>query len=173
MPTFSSSKGIRATSIRKGALYVISAAGALLVMNAGIMLKNDFGFSLNETNSLPNWAFYIDKRVKSFKRGDYVSFVAPPTPYYPKGMVFTKLVYGAPGDVVTVQGRNFYVNGALMGRAKERSQTGIVAIMSEPGVIPPGSYFVGTPHPDSLDSRYKIIGLIGTRRLVGLAHPVM
>jgi conjugal transfer pilin signal peptidase TrbI len=45
--------------------------------------------------------------------------------------------------------------------------------MSEPGVIPPGHYFMTTPHKDSLDSRYKMIGLIDTKRLVGRVTPVM
>lgn len=157
----------------KVALIAWSLVVAVVLSGLGFSIGRDYQFGLNETESLPNWGFLVNKTIKVPHRGDYFAFVAPPNPYYPAGQVFTKHVVGVPGDVVTVKGRDFYVNGVFIGTAKTHSKTGAVAVMSDPGVIPAGHYFMNTPHPDSLDSRYKMIGLIGTERLVGKAEPVM
>ena len=149
-------------------------AVAVLVSGVGSALSSRWEFALNETESLPNWAFMVDKTDRTPIRGDYFVFVPPANPYYPSGMRFTKKVVGVPGDVVTVTlGRDFFINGQFVGHAKERSKRGDIAVMSAPGVIPAGHYFMVTPHPDSLDSRYKMIGLIDQSRLVGKASPVM
>jgi conjugal transfer pilin signal peptidase TrbI len=57
---------------------------------------------INTTQSLPNWAFFIDKhRVP--QRGDFVVFAPPVTPIITAhfGKIsppFAKRVYGMPGD---------------------------------------------------------------------------
>jgi conjugal transfer pilin signal peptidase TrbI len=126
-----------------------------------------------ETESLPNWAFMIDRHKLEPKRGDYFAFVAPPNRYYPPGFRFTKQVVGVPGDLVTVEGRTFSINGKRVGIAKTADKEGRPVEAAPPGIIPAGHYFVITPSPDSLDSRYRIIGLIPKSRLVGQAFPVM
>jgi conjugal transfer pilin signal peptidase TrbI len=40
------------------------------------------------------------------------------------------------------------------------------------GVIPPGHYFVWTPHRDSLDSRYALTGWIKDAQLQGKSIPL-
>lgn len=149
-------------------------AAAILISGVGTALSSRWEFALNETESLPNWAFMVDKTDHSPVRGEYFVFVPPANPYYPAGFRFTKKVVGVPGDVVTVTpGRDFFINGQFVGHAKERSKRGEPAEMSAPGVIPADHFFMVTPHPDSLDSRYKMIGLIEQSHLVGKASPVM
>lgn len=157
----------------KAPLYILAIAGGILFSTLGFEISKSYGFALNETESLPNWAFAVDKTKKVPARGDYFVFVAPANPYYPAGMQFIKQVAGVPGDVVTTKGRDFYINGQYVGRAKERSKKGDTVEMNAEGVIPAGKYFVVTPHPDSLDSKYRLIGLIDQSRFVGRATPVL
>ena len=178
MTAFFTDLAKRATSSGKRPLkphtIIAITAVAVLISGVGTALSSRWGFALNETESLPNWAFAVDKADRAPKRGEYFVFVARANPYYPAGMQFTKKVVGVPGDIVTVTAsRDFFINGQFVGHAKERSKRGDIAVMSDPGVIPAGHYFVVTPHPDSLDSRYKMIGLIDHSRLVGKASPVM
>ncbi len=157
----------------KAVRIVWAVIGALLLVQAFGVIHNRWEFGFNETESLPFWAFVVDKSHKAPQRGDYFQFLCPPNPYYPANSKFVKHVMGVPGDLVTIRGREFFINGVSVGIAKERSQTGRVAVMAQPGVIPAGHYFMSAPHKDSLDSRYAMIGLIDQRRLVGIARPVM
>ncbi len=160
-------------SKRKAGLILWAGVATIALANLGTAIGNHYQFALNETESLPNWAFIIDKTMKTPSRDQYFEFVAPPNPYYPAGFRFTKQVVGVPGDVVTVQGREFFVNSRSVGVAKPSDKAGHPAPMSAPGTIPPGHYFMVTPSKDSLDSRYALIGLIDASRLVGRAYPVM
>lgn len=163
----------QSTSRRKIGLTLWAILGAIVLSNLGAVIGRSYQFSLNETDSLPNWAFLIDRTRLQPVRGDYYAFVPPLNPYYPGGFRFTKQVVGVPGDVVTIQGREFFINGRSVGTAKPADKAGHPAVMSGPGVIPPGHYFMVTPSKDSLDSRYALIGLIDASRLVGRAYPVM
>ncbi len=160
-------------SKRKAGLILWAGVATIALANLGTAIGNRYQFALNETESLPNWAFFIDKTQKVPSRDQYYEFVAPPNPYYPAGFRFTKRVAGQPGDVVTVKGREFFINGRSVGTAKPADKAGHPAVMSGPGIIPSGHYFMVTPSKDSLDSRYALIGLIEASRLVGRAYPVM
>lgn len=157
----------RAIVLLWGAVLTLGLSGI------GSVIGEQYQFALNETESLPNWAFMIDRHKLEPKRGDFFAFVAPPNRYYPAGFRFTKQVVGVPGDVVTIKDRQFSINGKPVGIAKTADKEGRMVEMAAPGVIPEGRYFVSTPSPDSLDSRYRIIGLIPKARLVGQAFPVM
>lgn len=132
-----------------------------------------YGFAINLTQSLPNWAFITDRQDKDLHRGDLVEFVPPPTPHYPVKTHFVKRVAGVAGDQVEARGRRFYVAGQFVGLAKTRSKSGQIAIAGPAGTIPPGHYFVVGDHVDSLDSRYAMIGWIGPERVIGKAVPVL
>ena len=150
--------------------------GALVVVlggKAGAEALQRYRFALNETESLPNWAFVADQRSRHPGRGDLVVFLPPATRFYPQGMAFAKIVGGVPGDRVEVRGRAFYVAGRYVGEAKRRAQDGGSAAIGPSGVIPPGHYFLYTPHKDSLDSRYAVIGWVPQARILGVAKAVM
>jgi conjugal transfer pilin signal peptidase TrbI len=132
-----------------------------------------YRFGVNETESLPNWAYILDLHDREPKRGSLLAFVAPDNPYYPKGSQFLKRVWGLPGDKVERAGRNYYVNGRFVGYAKEVSQTGRRAVLGPTGIIPAGRYYVGTPHKDGFDSRYGEIGWIGRDRIIGIGEPIL
>ena len=93
-----------------------------------------------------------------------------------------KIIGGVGGDTVGMtEGRGFTVtspgennvttmipgsNGTL-GIAKTVSRKGHPLEAGPVGVIPDGSYYVFAPHPDSLDSRYAIVGWIKESDLIG------
>lgn len=145
---------------------VLGARGA-----AGAVERYRFG--INHTDSLPNWAFVTDLHDKRPERGEYVVFVAPDNPYYPKGAAFVKAVAGVPGDRVERRGRSFFVAGRFVGDAKTHAQDGRAVDAGPEGVLPPGRYFLVTPSKDSLDSRYGLIGWVDGSRFLGVAEPVL
>ena len=157
----------------KRVLVVWSGALAVLAGGEAWSLGQRYGFGINETDSLPNWAFLVDKANHAPRRGELVTFIAPDNPYYPQGARFTKIVWGVPGDVVSRVGRDYFVAGRAVGRSKPFSLTGRATALGPTGVIPPGHYYVGTPHKDSLDSRYGEIGWIGSERIVGVDRPLL
>jgi len=145
---------------------------ALAVVGAG-QWTSRYNFAVNETNSLPNWAYVTDLANRAPRRGDLVNFVAPDNRYYPRGARFVKHAWGVPGDVVTRVDRTYFVNGRNVGVAKPFSQTGAATAPGPVGIIPPHHYYVGTPSKDSLDSRYRDIGWIDAGRIVGVARPIL
>lgn len=124
------------------------------------------------TDSLPQKTFLILKQSRQLGRDDYVAFKWHGGGPYPKDLPFVKIVKGVPGDVVTVQGRDFFINGVKIATAKERSRKGLPLELGPAGVIPPGCYFVWTPHKDSFDSRYDLVGWLKDEEVIGRAVPL-
>ncbi len=57
-----------------------------------------------------------------------------------------------------------------VGLAKTHAKNGEPLAAAEGGVIPPGEYFLATPNPDSLDSRYAEVGNVKELQIIGRAH---
>lgn len=152
---------------------IFAATAVLLAGRTVVVAAGRYRFGVNETTSLPNWAFVVDLKNRSPRRGELVRFTAPDNPYYPRGAQFVKHVWGVPGDRVERRGREYFVDGRDVGYAKLFSQTGRSASLGPTGVIPPGRYYVGTASKDGFDSRYADIGWISADRIVGVARPVL
>ena len=132
---------------------------------------------INATDSLPNWAFFVEKRTLP-ERGQYVFFRVPKTPlivshFGQDVQPFGKLVYGVAGDVVTRTGANVSVNGTPIAMLKPVSKRGVALAPGPLGRVPDGCYFVGTPHRDGFDSRYADVGWVCRDQLVGTGVPVL
>lgn len=142
---------------------------------------------VNYTESLPDHVFITVKGWNSgLKRGDYVAYRFPtenPVSPFRKGDHMVKIIGGVGGDTVSMtEQRGFTVtspgerndialmipgtNGTL-GTAKQVSRKGQPLEAGPVGVIPEGSYYVFAPHPDSLDSRYAIVGWVKDSDLIG------
>ena len=141
----------------------------LLLVVAAALFQGHFTFGLNATPSLPRHLFLIHKSEHP-QRGQYVAFRWPGGGPYPAGVTFVKLLAGLPGDRVTRVDRNFYVNGIPVGIAKTLSRRGDPLELGATGVLPAGHYYVQAPHPDSLDSRYRITGWITDHQIIGRAY---
>ena len=65
------------------------------------------------------------------------------------------------------------VNGRLVGTMKQLTRRGEKLTPGPIGTVPDGCYFVGTPHPDSFDSRYGEIGFICGPQILGTGEAVL
>ena len=149
---------------------------AIILVAGGIrsahIWSQDHFILVNQTQSLPNWIFIVDKGVPA-KQGDMVAFVPGPNPYYPEDLPFVKIVRGVPGDTVSIEGVEIAVNGERLGAIKSLTGANPNVTAMDPGTIPEGQYFVWSPSPDSFDSRYKEIGYVENTRIIGRARPLL
>ena len=134
-------------------------------------------FMINSSESLPNWAFFVEKRVQP-RLGQYAFFRVRETPlirahFGEHPQPFGKLVYGVAGDLVSRKGHTVLVNGSPVAVLKAVSRRGEVLVAGPVGRVPPGCYFVATPHKDGFDSRYADIGWVCAPQIVGTGVPVL
>lgn len=149
------------------AVFVICGAVAILAYRY-------VRIGLNESRSLKAKVFLVIRNGMPSDRGDYVVFRwSGQGGFYRPGALFTKIVVGFPGDSVEVlsDGR-VSVSGKLVGYAKPYAKNGVKLEPIDAGVIPAGHFFVAGQSEDSLDSRYKVVGLIQRDRVVGTAHAI-
>lgn len=149
---------------------------ALILVASGVRSAHNWSqdhfILINQTQSLPNWVFVVDKGVRP-ARGDMVAFVPGPNPYYPEALPFVKIVRGLPGDEVSIEGVEIAVNGERLGAIKSLTGANPNVTAMDPGTIPEGQFFVWSPSPDSFDSRYKEIGYVENTRIIGRARPLL
>jgi conjugal transfer pilin signal peptidase TrbI len=166
-------------TLRRRRLYAALALGAVLFGAEQSLTdwRDRHAFLINATQSLPNWAFLIDRGAVP-KRGDYVFFDPPRVPlvvrhFGPRPPMFGKIVYGVGGDTVSRIDRTFFVDGRQVAVAKPISRLGEPLALGPVGRIPAGCYFVGSPHRDGLDSRYAAIGWPCQRQVIGTGTPIL
>lgn len=131
----------------------------------------------NWTPSLPYSVVYVDYWHAPAQRGDLVVYRFTGEAGrrdYPglRDQAFFKRVAGVPGDSVTVVGRDVYVNGVAVGRAKTHAFDRRPLEPIAPIVIPPGHLYVQGTNPDSFDSRYRSSGLVAVRDVRATVHPI-
>jgi conjugal transfer pilin signal peptidase TrbI len=150
---------------------LLRTVGTLLLV-AGFVwgIRPWYALGFNLSTSLPGTLYFIDKTKCVPHLGDTIAFRWHGGATYPAGVTFMKHVAGVPGDVVRVVGRNVWVNDTYIGYAKPLSLAGMPLFPTDPGVIPAGHYFVATPNPNSLDSRYAISGTVPQDAVVGKAY---
>ena len=147
---------------RRATTYACMAAFALL-------FQHGFGFGLNGSESLPHHLYLIHKGA-AIQRGDYVAFRWHGGGPYPAGVTFIKIAAGVPGDTVSRMNRSYYVNGMYVGTAKTHARNGQPLALMDTGVLGVHVYYVQAPHPDSLDSRYRLTSWITKERIIGRAY---
>ena len=141
----------------------------LLVASVAFAFHARYVIGVNVTASLPYRLFIIDKRDHP-ESIQYVAFRWPGGGPYAAGATFVKQIVGIPGDVVTRVGRHFFVNGHPVGAAKPMSRTGQRLEPGPTGTLPADRYYVRAPHPDSLDSRYALLGWMSESQIIGRAY---
>ncbi|MDO9227344.1 MAG: S26 family signal peptidase [Pseudomonadota bacterium] len=152
------------------------AAAYLWLLVAILAFARYFTITVNVSNSLPGTVFLVQKGAKPQKGGLAAFRYAGGGPYH-QGVLFLKRIAGASGDIVAVRDhgdgyRDYLVNGQYVGRGKPKSKDGIPLEPGPTGVIPLGRYYMAAPNPDSLDSRYALVGWVGDDRIVGRAYKV-
>ena len=146
------------------------------------LFGSNYSIGYNRTESLPYHFFILHKGEKPVK-GDIVAFMwdgggkyAWMSPFK-SGSMMVKYVLGGPGDTVHMDDeRRMYVNGVPHAVAKKFTKLGkpLTPLLedSKPMVIGDHKYYVGTPHIDSMDSRYDMVGLIDSDRFLGKIYVV-
>ena len=76
------------------------------------------------------------------------------------------------GDRVRREGRAFWVNDHYIGLAKTHTKAGVALEPASAGIITTDEFFVATPNPDSLDSRYSLGGNVRLSQVIGRAYEV-
>jgi conjugal transfer pilin signal peptidase TrbI len=138
---------------------------------------NDHAFLINASPSLPNWAFWLDKRAR-IERGSLIFFEPPESAlvdahFGNEPQLFGKRVLGVPGDRVSHQGPDVFVNGRKVATRLLATRLGIVLTQGPEGIIPPGCYYAGSAHPRGLDSRYDQIGFVCRGRIFGSGRAIL
>ena len=136
-----------------------------------VIFQQNFAFGINASKSLPNTLYLIHKGA-AIHRGDYVAFRWHGGGPYPAGVTFIKIAAGVPGDRVARKDRDYYVNGSFVGTAKTHARDGKALVPMHDGVLGADEYYVSAPHPDSLDSRYRLTGWIPRNDFIGRAHAI-
>ena len=145
------------------------AIAYLLLIVTAATFQAHFALGLNASPSLPHRFFLIHKG-ESPQRGQYVAFRWHGGSPYPAGTTFVKVIAGMAGDAVKREDRDYFVNGTFVGKAKTLSRQGVPLEQGPTGVLPVGRYYVQAPHPDSLDSRYRLTGWITDTQIIGRAY---
>lgn len=177
MPTETAGETRPRFSTRRKLAIVL--AGVVLFSGASSLAawQKQHALVINATESLPNWAFLVTLG-KFPSRGDYVVFDPGRDPltikhFGARPSPFAKITYGLPGDVVTRNGNEVFVNGKLVGRTKPLTKQGEPLAVGPVGVIPQGCVYAGSPHKDGFDSRYRAIGFVCRDRLLGVGEAVL
>ncbi|MBS2132339.1 S26 family signal peptidase (plasmid) [Burkholderia thailandensis] len=131
-----------------------------------------YALAFNMTTSLPGTLYFVVKSHPLPKRGDTIAFRWHGGATYPAGVMFIKHVAGEPGDVVHVAGRNVWINDRYIGYAKPYSLAHVPLDPAMGGPIPAGQYFVASPNPNSLDSRYSLAGNVPESAIIGRAYEI-
>ena len=145
----------------------------LIIFTAMLGFGCFYSFSINMTESLPHYLYFIEKH-KSPKKNDYIQFEIHNHNHghdtkYP---LWVKQIKGVSGDEISILNQTVFINGKLICIAKENFLNGSKANVIVQGQIPEGYVYVYAPHKDSFDSRYQEFGLVSLDDVIGVAHPV-
>jgi conjugal transfer pilin signal peptidase TrbI len=145
-----------------------------LYLAIGVILavfQQFFTFGYNNSPSIP-MKFFVVVKGAEVHRGDVMVFHWKGDRQNPQGALFVKYVKGVPGDVVTVKGAAFFVNGQPVGIAKQRDHFGELLVPNQPKRLGPDEYYGYGTHPKSMDSRYAKVGYIHRCVILGRAIPI-
>ena len=147
--------------------------GILIVFLLGIcawIMPTKYEIVRNYSESLPYHFVIVKKGVLPSKKDQIFVFYVRDNPLLKVAKIkFIKLAGGLPGDVIDVHKKEIFINKNSIGLIKPYSKKGEPLNAVASGKIPQGKFFAYTPHKDSFDSRYKEIGLINEKDIIGVA----
>lgn len=169
--------------------HLLKCYGIVLAIFVGLIVafSSRFTIGVNVTESLPHTLYLIDKANRNVVLGDYVAFSwksnknacplgsanpdCAPNPI-PDDATLIKTVRGVAGDRVSIIEQTVFINKKAVSVIKTHAKDGSRLLPVTSGVIGEGQLYVHADHPDSLDSRYLIPGLIDEAQIKGKAYPI-
>lgn len=152
-------------------IYWALCAGVFALGSLAWALNPWLDYTVNLTDSLPGTLYVIHKDGE-VQKGMLIAYRWHGGATYPAGTTFIKRVTGVAGDTVKRLGSEFWVNDEYVGAAKTFSKAGVSLLPAQEGVIAAGEYFVSTPNPNSLDSRYALTGNVKQGEVIGRAYEI-
>lgn len=155
------------TGTRK--ILTVGLLGSLVLI--GFYVLSCGRLVLNGTNSLPHAGYFMVRWPILPLRGSYVAFRAPEavdTRF--QSFPFVKRIVGLPGDLITSMGEEVCVEGSCRTLLPKLVDHGF-APLSE-GILGKDHYVVFGDAPDSLDSRYALIGTVAKSNILAVGYPV-
>lgn len=157
----------------KKVLGVRLANSVLVVILAIIlmsMLATRYRIVMNHDGSLPINGVVIKIGKIPTKNDEIFVFNVKNNPHFKSEEIrFIKHVGGFAGNEIKVREREVYVADRPIGFAKTHSRKGAQLTITEEQVIPEHKFFAYTHHEYSFDSRYKDIGLVDEKDIIGTA----
>lgn len=145
----------------------------MVAATAIVWFGSHYKIAINVTDSLPGKVYLITKGELPTRHDEPMAFTwrdPQRKTQYPDGVTFLKLVAGMPGDVVGRDGKDVIVRGWRV-TPKDFSSYGMkLEPNKHTGAIPADRYFVVGLHPNSLDSRYALVGLVPRAEVIGRAR---
>jgi len=171
------SKSSKRLSLKGKLLAIAALCGVVAAVNALDKWSKTHALMINASDSLPNWAFLVTSG-RFPARGEYVIFHPGHDPvtrkYFGESpQAFAKIAFGLPGDVITRDGNEVRVNGAIIASLKPLTRRGDPLTEGPLGVVPEGCVFAATPHKHGFDSRYAHIGFVCRDRLIGTGEAIL
>lgn len=167
-----------ALCVKSALIKLAKTHGLTLLLAIAFLLTitHRYQLALNMTESLPQTLFLIDKEDHALARNDYFAFRWTQGGPIPNGIIVVKQIKGVTGDVIgqRIIDKNAYItiNDEPVAKLKARARNGDVLVPIRPTQLTRGEFFAYAPHPDSLDSRYALTGVIKASQIVGRAYPL-
>lgn len=126
---------------------------------------------LNGTNSLPHNGYVMVRWPIVPLKGSYIAFPAPKAVDARfQHLPFIKRIVGHPGDAIAVSNEKVCVAEDCRPLLPSLSARGLKPLSE--GIVPEDHYVVFGDAPDSLDSRYALIGTVAREDILAVGYPV-
>lgn len=142
----------------------------VIIITVLIWILQEYEVVINRSESLPIHAVIVKRGEMPNAINQIFVFKVKKNHHYKMiNMNFIKLVGGFPGNKVTHDNQKVYVDDNFIGVSKYHSIKGLPLTQIPDGIIPEHKIFAYTPHINSFDSRYKDLGLIDEKDIIGTA----
>jgi len=126
---------------------------------------------LNGTNSLPHSGYFMVSWPILPLRGSYVAFRSPEVVDARfQSFPFVKRIVGLPGDVIASTDGQVCVAGECRALLPKLAEKGFQPLSE--GALGKDEFAVFGDAPDSLDSRYALIGTVARSDILAVGYPI-
>ena len=150
-------------------VITVGLLGSLVL--TGFYVLSSGRLVLNGTNSLPHSGYFMVRWPILPLRGSYVAFRSPEVVDARfQSFPFVKRIVGLPGDQVITRGTEVCIEDSCRSLLQKLVEQGLKPLPDGP--IENDHYVVFGDAPDSLDSRYALIGTVAKSDILAVGYPI-